>query len=443
MKRVLFLAYLFPPILNSGTQRPLKFAKYLAQFGWEPIVVTAAQFGTHTIDPALLDELPSSVRVVRVPMFNELISDALYALGGRTRLAGRLAQSVRWRMQTRLRKPDLFALWRPTATRAALRLYDEQPFDAIYATGFPWTTLLVGRDVSIRTGRPLIADFRDPWAAEDLFRDGRPADAAELALERSVVSQAASVITVSETFTRRMRAAYPDMPEDKFETIHNGFDTADLAVAPREANHRFRIVFTGVWKSGYNPSPLYDVIDWLKRTQPRLLDGVEVIAAGFEPGEARRRGLTEHITELGVLPHREAVALMNSADVLFMTNAEGARQQIAVPGKLYEYVATGRPVLALTDPHGDAGRFLDHTGGGMAVPPDDPGALFDAITRICRSRRLDVPSVDRRALASFERAHLTRKLAALLDDAVAGTRFADNRPAEHQTPSPVLRLRPR
>lgn len=418
MRRVLFLAYLFPPIANSGTQRPLKFAKYLSRHGWEPTVMTAAQFDDHRVDEGLLAEMPPGLSIVRVPMLNERIADAVIAAGLGTAMARRVAGAIKWRLQARFRSPDLYGLWRPTATRAALRVFREQPFDVIYATGYPWTTLLIGRDVSIATGRPLIADFRDPWAAEDLFRDGRPAGQAEVALERSVVEQASSVVTVSDTFTRRLRAAYPDMDDAKFQTIHNGFDPEDLVRPVIEPDRKFRIAFVGVWKAGYNPSPLYDVIDWLKRSRPHLLDGIEVIAAGFDSGEARRRGLSDHITEVGVLPHRDAVALMHSADVLFMTNADGARQQLAVPGKLYEYLATGRPVLALTHPDGDAGRFLKLTGGGVAIAPDDPGLLLEAVATACRTRRLDVPPLDRNALASFERVNLTRRLADLLDDAM-------------------------
>jgi glycosyltransferase involved in cell wall biosynthesis len=119
-----------------------------------------------------------------------------------------------------------------------------------------------------------------------------------------------------------------------------------------------------------------------------------------------------------VLPHRQALALLQSADVLFMTNADGARQQLAIPGKLYEYLATGRPVMAVTHPDGAAGRLLKRTGGGIVIPADDPGELFDAIVTLCRTRRLDAPTLNPDELASFDRVALTRRLAQLLDDAV-------------------------
>ena len=126
MKRVLFLAYLFPPIANSGTQRPLKFAKYLREHGWDPIVVTAAHFDGHPTDEGLLNDVPAQVRVVRVPMLNEKLSDTL-AVGGP--IGRKIGDAVSWRWQHRRRSPDLYALWRPTVVREATRLFHDLGWD--------------------------------------------------------------------------------------------------------------------------------------------------------------------------------------------------------------------------------------------------------------------------------------------------------------------------
>ena len=176
MKKVLFLAYLFPPIANSGTQRPLKFAKYLAEYGWEPTVITAVAASTGIRPTRAWSRIcPANVRVVRVPMLNEEIGNTL-ALARRRRplRAARLGDAVRWRMQHRRRSPDLYAWWKPTVIREVTKLLATTRFDAIYATGFPWTSLLIGGELSKATGIPLVADFRDLWAGENLFRSERP-----------------------------------------------------------------------------------------------------------------------------------------------------------------------------------------------------------------------------------------------------------------------------
>ena len=414
-KRVLMIAYLFPPIDNSGTQRSLKFAKYLPQFGWEPIVMTADRPPNGHVDNRLLGELPPGIRVLRVPMLSERIGELVGRLAVTPAARARISNGISWRLRGRWQRPDAYASWRPTARRAALRAFKDIGFDAVFATGFPWTSLLIGRDVSLATGRALVADFRDPWAAEDVFSSGDRYYADNIPLERSVIRHAAAVISLSETMIGTMRTAHPDSEPSKFITIPNGFDPDDLAVAQPPAHDCFRIVYTGVWKNGYTLDALYDVIGRLAQSAPHLLERLEVVAAGFAPGHAQSRGLARYVTEPGVLSHAAAVSLMHSADLLFMTNPSGSRQQACLPGKIYEYLATGRPVLAVTDPEGEAGRLIQTIGGGIAVSPNDPARLERVIAEALTARRLTVPPQNRCALKAFERPALARKLAAVLD----------------------------
>jgi hypothetical protein len=419
VKKVLFLAYLFPPIANSGTQRPWKFSKYLANYGWEPTVITAANFDGHHTDPALLADLPDNVRVVRVPMLNEQIADRIASVTGGRGIGRKIGDAISWRMRSRWQKPDLFALWKPTVMREALKIFNERGFDAIYATGFPWSSLVIGCELSKATGRPLVADFRDLWAGEPVFKTGATTHEEDLAMERSVVEHAAAVVTASASIGRQLAASHPTVEDDKFVAIHNGFDAADFAheQAPPRIK-RFRVVFTGVWKEGYNPAPLYDSIDWIRRARPALLDDVEVIAAGFKPGEAKRRGLTAYIDERGVVSHDEALSLMRSADILFLSHSEADRQW-AVPGKVYEYLASGAPVLGLMPPDKETAQIIRAVGGGITVSPEDPGRLYEALADAFRAKKLNVPERHVDALNGFERRQLTAKLATVLDDAAS------------------------
>lgn len=415
MKHVLFIAYLFPPIANSGTQRPLKFVKYLQHHDWLPTVLTAADYEGHPLDDALMNEIPESVDIVRVPMLQQRVARAFRRVLGPA-VGGRIGDAIAWRVQRRYRTPDWYALWQPTATRAAIDIFRKKGFDAIVATGFPWTSLLVGAAISRATGRPLIADFRDLWSGEAGFTDDRAPHPVEAVLERRVIEQAARVVGSSASITRWLSRAYPGEPEDKFIAIHNGFDPADLhSAAPAAARRRaFRIVYTGVWKKDYNPLQLYESLGWLRRSQPQLLEGVEVIVAGSSPGEAQRRGLGDVITEVGWLPHAEAVATMQSADVLYLPHGDPDRQW-AIPGKLYEYLATGRPILALTHPDHETAQILRAVGGGVVVSPEDPGELYRALGDILREKHIHTPPRDAAALARFERRALTARLAGALD----------------------------
>jgi hypothetical protein len=242
MKSVLFVAYLFPPIANSGTQRPSKFAKYLSEYGWRSTVMTAAHFEGHPVDEGLASELPAEVRIVRVPMLNEHVADTIAWLAGGSAIGKRIGEAVSWRMRARRHSPDIYALWKPMVVREAAQLLEQGRFNAIYATGYPWTSLLIGCELSKATGCPLIADFRDLWAGETLFKESRPSHDEELRLERSVLECATTVVTASKDIGRHLAAAHPSIDEEKFVAIHNGFDAADFeleaAAAFGEISHR-------------------------------------------------------------------------------------------------------------------------------------------------------------------------------------------------------------
>ena len=445
MKRVLFLAYLFPPISNSGTQRSLKFVKYLAERGWEPIVLTASSFDGHVTDDRLLDEIPRGVRVVRVPMQHDRMADRITtALGGGS-FARRAGDAVRWRMQEKNRVPDLYAGWHTPAVNAAKKIFRDVGFDAVFATGFPWSALLAGRAISQDTGRPLVADFRDLWVGDTWNRDERPSHDVELALERAVVESASAVVCTSDSMCLLMSNAHPSVDRSRFVAIHNGFDADNFAaaasVAPA-AGRPFRIVYTGVWKDVYNPGAIYNTIDWIRRSEPDALAGVELVAAGFKPGEARMRGLARYITEVGPVPHQQAISLMQNADLLYFSHDDPDRQW-AVPGKLYEYLASGRPVMALTHAHGEAARILKRVGGGRVVLPDDPGNLYYALLDVCRKKSVDVPPRDVDELGLLERRALTAKLADVLNE-VSSRSTVQAAASPVTLPAGVMpRLRPR
>jgi hypothetical protein len=242
--------------------------------------------------------------------------------------------------------------------------------------------------------------------------------------------------------TRWFTRAYPSIDAARFVTIHNGFDPADMAAPPSpRSDDKFRIVYTGVWKNEYNPSALYDSLDWIRRSTPQLLDRVEVIAAGFAPGEAARRHLGAYIREIGRVPHHEAVGLMKSADLLFFAHSDPTRQA-SIPGKLYEYLASGRPLMALADPDKETGRIVGKVGGGIAVSPEDPGLLYHALIDAFGGR-LQMPPRNADALRGFERRQLAARLAAVLNE--VSSRAPVTLPAAgwSRPSAGFLRLRPR
>jgi glycosyltransferase involved in cell wall biosynthesis len=423
MKRVLMVAYFFPPLANSGTQRPLKFSTYLPDYGWEPIVLTVGSPPDATSDPELEKEVRPGTRVVRVPMLSDVLSDAATAIFPRS-TRKRIASGVSWRLRQHFHVPDLYALWRPTARQAALRVFKDLGFDAVWATGFPWTSLLVGRDVARLTGRPFVADFRDPWTGEDLFNTTARRREIERnhALERSVLAQADAVVMLEDLLTEGLLEVPNDDGRRREVTlIQNGYDEADLnAAMPYEPPPPgiIRIVFTGAWKDRYGLDRLYGVLRKLLTSEPHLANRIQVVAAGFEPGPAAKAGLDGIVIELGRVSHPVAIGLMKTADVLFLPSAEGKRLAYHLPGKLYEYLAVNRPILATGDANGAMARILREAGGAPVLDYRDEEGLTRAVLQaVERGRVTPRPGVPSR-LTAFERRTLTGQLAAVLDRAV-------------------------
>jgi glycosyltransferase involved in cell wall biosynthesis len=418
MKRVLVIAYFFPPLANSGTQRTTKFVKGLPEFGWQPVVVAGRGAFDDLRDETLLRELDAALAVSRVPMLNEVLGDAL----GRV-LGDRAGRAIDWRLRAALATPDLYGGWRYTARRAASALMRAQAFDVILATGFPWTALLVGRDLSVSMGVPLVADFRDVWTLDDVFLPDA-ITRRHRRQERSVVRQASSVISVSPIMTDSMRELHSTEDPEKFQTVFNGYDPDDLCTLepyPAPAHDKVRIVYTGVWRPTYGPHLLYDAIAALHRDDPKMIRNLEVVTAGFPKGHAREMGIDRYVTELGQISHPLALGLMASADALYAPLPLGRYHRLALPGKLYEYLAVGRPVFSTTAFDGETAKLLAQIGGGRVLP-SEKAAVRGLLTEICRDGELVVPPVSQSALSFFERRNQTKALAQLLDRAEVVTK---------------------
>ncbi len=212
------------------------------------------------------------------------------------------------------------------------------------------------------------------------------------------------------------------VPDDgrarEVELIPNGYDDADVEGAepfdPPPAGV-VRIVFTGAWKEGYGLDRLYATLRTLLKTQPQLERKIQVVAAGFEPRSDVRREFGEMVVELGRLPHAAAVGVMKTADVLFLPSAEGKRLIYHLPGKLYRYLAVGRPILATGAVDGAMASVLNDVGGAVMLDYRDENRLASTVMRLAEDGVLATPPIVTERLQEYERRRLSARLASLLD----------------------------
>ena len=420
MRRVLFIAYLFPPIPNSGTRRSLTFANHLPDLGWEPLVLSWEADPHVRLEPELSTEVRPGTRVERVPLLSrDRATRWMGWLPQRWRERG--VEALAWRLRERATVPDLAAGWLPLAVERAVQLHDEVGFDAIYASGWPWTAFLIAREVSRRTGKPYVIDYRDQWtpSGDMAWEHASPQQLRENpALERLAARDAAAIVTVTRTLVHSIGS---DCGRDDLHLITNGFEPADFAdeVSPID-DGLLRICYTGVWRTGYGLDDLYAAIALLKAQGRHELARLRVQAAGFEPGAAVQAGVGEWVSELGPVTHARAVELMKQSDLLYLPVPTGFYAKASLPGKLFEYLGCGRPILAVVPEGSEVSHVLNEVGGGVRVEPGDVAGLAETLLGWLRGEARVAPP---KGIERYSRAANAQRLASVLDAAADGRRL--------------------
>lgn len=375
MRKVLFLAYLFPPIVNSGTRRSLAFANNLPDCGWKPLVLSWEPDHTVSCDAEMLAELRPGTQVERVPLLSRVRAQR-WAAWVPPKLRERVVEGISWRLRTRDTLPDEAAGWLRPVVERALQVHQREGFDVIYASGWPWTAFVAAREISRITGKPYVLDYRDQWApsGDMAWEQATPEQLSQNPLlERQAAKDAAAVITVTRTLVHSVGR---DCGRDDLHLITNGFEPADFEAAiDPPGDGLLRIAYTGVWRPGYGLHDLYTAIDLLKSRGCHELARLRVHAAGFQPGPAAAAGLTNWVSELGPVPHGQAVALMKQADLLYLPVPAGYYATASLPGKLFEYLACGRTILAVVPVASEVAQVLAETGGGIRIDPGDVESL--------------------------------------------------------------------
>ena len=455
-RRVLFITYEFPPSLEVGAHASKQLARYLPLYGWEPLVLTVHERYYPDRDTRSQSAFPG--RVVRTRVFSHPL-DVCSRLKSRLGFsANRLDTAVqreaewsgegigtvrRWILSL-LKTPDVYTGWILPAVLTGLREIRRQGVTHLCSSAPYWSNHLVGLILSHLTGLTWTAHFRDPWVG---IPQWKPTCAAsqwiERTLEGMVVRRAAAVVCVTELHTNLFRQRYPGAPPGKFVTIPNGFDEAEwngLGTKndngrPAEQN-RFVIRYAGSLYQRRNPLPLFRALETLVDSREIDRSSITIDLVGWcDLAEGRRvQEMAEEcripqcVTFTGPLNRADTLRSMTQADLLLLL-AEAQPYQI--PGKTYEYLRAGRPILALTSDDALA-QLLRRTGGAWVVPPgDDEGvvaALREAYTRWRRGER--GPVADRTFVASFDRRLLAGRLAEQFDKTshgVGGSRVSNAR----------------
>lgn len=401
------VAFHFPPLAgSSGIQRTLRFAQYLPDYGWQPVVLTASPRAYERTSDDLLREIPPDLIIHRAAALN---TAKHLAVGGR--------------YPALLARPDRWITWAFAAIPAGLRLVRRHRPEAIWSTYPIATAHLIGCWLARLSGIPWIADFRDPMA-----QDGYPPDPATWRaferIERNAIAHAAASIFVTRGAAALYRRRYPTAAE-RIAVIENGFDESSFVALATSAGPlvpgRCTLVHSGiVYPSERDPTQLFAALGALKRSG-RAGDVLLRFRASAHDELlrelARRNDVGDMIDVAPPLPYREALEEMQRADGLLVLQASNCNEQI--PAKVYEYLRAQRPILALTDPEGDTADLLRRCGVRHIAPLGDERAIEAIVPNFLADPESARP--DPSAVAACSRERRTRELATLLN-VVTGAR---------------------
>ena len=368
------LAYFFPPVAGAGTQRTLKFVRHLEPLGWDATVVSTRSRVYRARDPSLLAEVPASTRVIRTPAFP---------------LAARLGVVLHWLRMRRLRLfvvwPDNGLGWAPFALVAALRAARRERPDVLFSTSAPYGSHLAALVVARLTRIPWVADFRDEWGTNPHV-EGRPRALAELTArtERAITSRATRVVVAADYF--ELAGLHRDDPR-RVEIV-NGVDEDDLPAssAPGPPAGRFVLAHVGTLYDIRDPAPALRALASLasrgeidgERVEVRLVGNVWLTSFAPPPGL--------RVETTGYVDHAQAVAEMHAATALLLYVPAAS---LAPSGKLFEYLASGRPLLCLARPDNLASRLVRDWEAGVVADPHDEPAIEQAILALWRRWEAD------------------------------------------------------
>ena len=433
-RTVFLISYHYPPIVSGGVERITKFLRFLPEFGYRARVLTTSAFGAATgPDPGGAMEVLRAWEPVR--LYRWLFNRA--ARTGQAPSFVRTDPGVRRHLRGFLSRvllvPDGQVTWLPTAALMALRSLRRQRADVLFSTSPPPSAHLLGMLLKGLTGLPWVADFRDSWTQDPLhpLLESMPARRSlEEHLEERVVGAADRIVSATDIMAEDLGRAHPEAA-DRICVVANGFDPADFASldagAGGPSSGPLRLLHAGSFSASHpqrSPEPLVAALALLRDEDPSWEQRLLLVLVGNL--NAAERALVAPLVDAGMAevhparPRADVLAEMARAHVLVVVDHPRKRPASNVPGKFFEYLAVGRPVLALCGP-GMVRRMTERLQAGRCVPPDDPPAVAEALRELYDERRRGAlqTGVSSASLRPYHRRELTRRLAACFDALLA------------------------
>lgn len=408
MKRLLIITYYWPPTGGSGVQRWVKFSKYLPEFGWQPVIYTPENPEQLAYDESLLKEIPECAEVIKTRIVEPYeLYRKLTGASKQKEVNPLNQQKKNWKQKLSLWVrgnlfiPDPRISWVRPSVKYLKKYLREHPVDAVVTTGPPQSMHLIGRGLKRALGVKWIADFRDPWTEMFYYKHmglNACSDRKHRRLERSVLDEADMVIAVSPP----VRDDFAAKTTTPVHLITNGYDPDDFPQSVQQRDtEKFTIVHTGLFAADGDPVNLWKALSQRCAEDAGFASRLQIRLAGKTDAQIissiREHGLADKLVDLGYLPHEQIVKEQQAADILILPLRQEPEYAKVLPGKIFEYLASGRPVLGIGQEDGAAAQLLEDAGAGRMFAWDRCTELLEFLAADHESSR-NIEKYSRRSL---------------------------------------------
>ncbi len=430
--RVLIITYYWPPSGGAGVQRWLKFVKYFRKFDWEPVIYTPLNPEYPAIDNTLIDDVPLNLEIIQTPiwepyqLYKKLTGknsdEKVNASGFISEKAnpGVIQKASLW-LRGNFFIPDARKFWIKPSVKFLTEWLPSHKIDAIVSTGPPHSMHLIAMAVNEKTKIPWLADFRDPWTNIDFYKDlnlTKSSDKLHHKLELEVLTKADKVVVISNS----MKSDFLEIKDREYLVITNGFDSDDTNTSTVKPDSKFSISHIGSMASSRNPVMLWEALKDLKDLIPGFNDNLVIKLVGtidFQVLQSiDKAGLTENLDKIEYRPHNEIITLQKQSRVLLLVINDTPNAKVILPGKFFEYLVSGRPILCIGPTDGDAAKIIAETGSGYVTPYNDRRLIFDTVLNLYNQYLSDQDYITPSQVSGFSREALTKKMSEVLNDLI-------------------------
>ena len=425
MKKVLIITYYWPPAGGPGVQRWVKFVKYLRDFGIEPIIYTPENPTYPILDPHIAADIPEDLNLLKTKIFEPYALASLFSKEKTQKISAGIIPTKKpslldklllW-IRGNLFIPDARVLWVRPSVKYLSEYLTEHPIDTIITTAPPHSLHLIGLRLKEKfPSLRWIADFRDPWTTigyHSQLRLTKRSVRKHLAMERTVL-QTADTLIVTSPSTQREFQAKTSRP---IEVITNGYDD-DFPTQTPSLSPYFLLSHIGSLLSERNPEPLWQVLSEMTKEQPDFRRDLRLCLAGKVSDEVltslQKWQLTDYLDLKGYISHTEAIALQRQSQLLLLLEINHPKTEGIIPGKLFEYMASQRPILALGYKQWDVKDIIAQTQTGITLSLTDTQGIKQALTHYYALYKTQQLHTNRTSLEAYHRKNLTKKLSELI-----------------------------